>query len=347
MPRNSVAKQANVHDRQDCHFSAIPERFNAVTRILKADAQGVAAAAEVLAAGGLVAFPTETVYGLGADASNPTAVARIYAAKGRPAFNPLIAHVSDVAAAQREAALSTKALALAAHFWPGPLTLVAPVAPTGCVCDLARAGLSSVALRAPAHPAAQALLAAFGRPVAAPSANRSGHVSPVTAQHVAADLSGKVDLILDGGRTPAGLESTIVSFTGSEPTLLRPGALPRADIEAMLGAHLAAPTSAAIVAPGMTAAHYAPAAYLRIDAESLAQDEYGLDFGGQLSAHAPAGRIVCDLSPAGDMIEAAANLFAALRDIDVRGLTKIAVAPIPDEGIGEAINDRLQRAAVR
>ncbi len=318
-----------------------------MTRILKADVHGVAAAAEVLAAGGLVAFPTETVYGLGADASNPAAVARIYAAKGRPGFNPLIAQVSDLEAAQQQAILPPAALALARDFWPSPLTLVAPVAPTGCVCDLARAGLSSVALRAPAHPAAQALLAAFGRPVVAPSANRSGHVSPVTAEHVVADLSGKVDLILDGGRTPAGLESTIVSFVGPEPTLLRPGALARADIEAALGEPLAAPTSAAIIAPGMTAAHYAPTAHLRIEAHSLENDEYGLDFGGQLSAHAPADRIFCDLSPKGDMIEAAANLFAVLRDIDARGLVKIAVAPIPQEGIGEAINDRLRRAAVR
>jgi len=318
-----------------------------VTRILRADAQAIARAVEVLAAGGLVAFPTETVYGLGADAGNPAAVARIYAAKGRPNFNPLIAHLADVAAAEREAALPAAARTLATRFWPGPLTLVAPVAATGGVCELARAGLASVALRAPAHPVAQALLAAFGRPIVAPSANRSGHVSPVTAEHVAADLSGKVDLILDGGRTPAGVESTIVSFTGSEPALLRPGALPRAEIEAVLGARLAAPTDAAIVAPGMTAAHYAPAARLRLAAQDLENHEYGLDFGGRLAAQASADRIACDLSPKGDLIEAAANLFAALRDIDARGLRHIAVAPIPMEGVGEAINDRLRRAAAR
>ncbi len=317
-----------------------------MTRILKADAQGLVEATKVLADGGLVAFPTETVYGLGADAGNPAAVARLYAAKGRPAFNPLIAHVANVAAARREAALPAAAQTLARHFWPGPLTLVAPAAQAGGVCDLARAGLSSVALRVPSHPVAQALLAAFGRPVVAPSANRSGHVSPVTAQHVADDLDDKVDLILDGGRTPAGLESTIVSFIDAEPTLLRPGALPRVDIETILGAKLAAPTHAAIVAPGMTAAHYAPAARLRLEARQLDKDEYGLDFGGLLSAGAPTGRIAFDLSPKSDPVEAAANLFAALREIDARGLSKIAVAPIPHEGIGEAINDRLRRAAV-
>jgi L-threonylcarbamoyladenylate synthase len=316
-----------------------------VTQILPADAEAIARAVEILAAGGLVAFPTETVYGLGADAGNPAAVARIYAAKGRPGFNPLIAHVANLAAAQREAELPTAAQKLAGRFWPGPLTLVAPVAATSGVCELARAGLASVALRAPSHPVALALLAAFGRPIAAPSANRSGHVSPVTAEHVAADLSGKVDLILDGGRTPSGLESTIVSFTGPEPALLRPGALPRREIEAALGTSLATPTDATIVAPGMTAAHYAPAARLRLAALGLERDEYGLDFGGQLAAHASADRIVGDLSPGGDTIEAAANLFAALRDIDARGLAKIAVAPIPNEGLGEAINDRLRRAA--
>ena len=315
-----------------------------MTQILPADARAIARAVEILDAGGLVAFPTETVYGLGADAGNPAAVARIYAAKRRPGFNPLIAHVAEAAAALREAELPTAAQTLAAHFWPGPLTLVASIAKTCGVCDLARAGLASVALRAPAHPVAQALLAAFGQPIAAPSANRSGYVSPVTAAHVVADLAGKVDLILDGGRTPAGLESTIVSFIGPEPTLLRPGALPRSEIEAALGTRLATPRDASIVAPGMTAAHYAPAARLRLAAQGLEEDEYGLDFGGQLAAEAPAGRIVDDLSPGGDTTEAAAKLFAALRDIDARGLAKVAIAPIPNDGLGEAINDRLRRA---
>lgn len=316
-----------------------------MTRILRADAAAIAQAVEILAAGGLVAFPTETVYGLGADASNPIAVARIYAAKGRPSFNPLIAHIADLTAAQQEADLPAPARALAARFWPGPLTLVAPVATTSRVCELSRAGLASVALRAPAHPVAQTLLLAFGRPVAAPSANRSGHVSPVTAEHVAADLSGNVDLILDGGRTTAGIESTIISFAGPDPALLRSGALPRGEIEAVLGAKLVAPTEATIVAPGMTDAHYAPAARLRLSAQRLERDECGLDFGGQLAAHASADRIAMDLSPKGDLVEAASNLFAALRDIDARGLRHVAVAPIPMEGVGEAINDRLRRAA--
>jgi len=316
-----------------------------VTRVLPASEGAIAEAAAVLRDGGLVAFPTETVYGLGADATNPAAVARIYAAKGRPAFNPLIAHVADLDAARREAVLPADALRLAASFWPGPLTLVARSQPGGSVCELARAGLPSVALRVPAHPVARRLIAAFGRPIAAPSANRSGHVSPVTAAHVAADLDGRVDLILDGGRTPAGLESTIISFLGPRPVMLRPGPLSRDDLAAQLGAAPGAANSDDIVAPGMSAAHYAPAARLRLDALSLATDEAGLDFGGRLAAVAPPDAIVLDLSPIGDLTEAAANLFALLREIDVRGLRRVAVAPIPAHGLGEAINDRLRRAA--
>ena len=316
-----------------------------MTRILAANEAAVAEAAEILRAGGLVAFPTETVYGLGADATNPLAVARIYAAKGRPAFNPLIAHVAAPEVARREAVLPAAALRLAARFWPGPLTLVAPAASDGTVCELARAGLSSVALRVPAHPVARALIAALGRPIAAPSANRSGHVSPVTAAHVAADLDGRVDLILDGGRTPAGLESTIVSFLGPTPVILRPGPPGRDDLSAVLGAPIASTGSGDIVAPGMSAAHYAPAARLRLAALSLAAEEAGLDFGGRLAATATPGAVVLDLSPAGDLVEAAANLFALLRDIDARGLRRVAVAPIPPHGLGEAINDRLRRAA--
>lgn len=316
-----------------------------MTRILPANEGAIAEAAAVLRGGGLVAFPTETVYGLGADATNPMAVARIYAAKGRPAFNPLIAHVTDLDAARREAVLPADALRLAASFWPGPLTLVAPSQPDGTVCELARAGLPSVALRAPAHPVARGLIAAFGRPIAAPSANRSGHVSPVTAAHVAADLDGRVDLILDGGKTPAGLESTIISFLGPKPVMLRPGPVSRDDIAAQLGAPPGAAGSNDIVAPGMSAAHYAPAARLRLNALTLAADEAGLDFGGSLAAVAPPGAIVLDLSPGRDLTEAAANLFALLREVDTLGLSRIAVAPIPSHGLGEAINDRLRRAA--
>ncbi len=310
------------------------------TPLLGVDDASLARAVEILAAGGLVAFPTETVYGLGADAASPRAVAKIYAAKGRPSFNPLIAHVADLSAARREAIFGAPALRLAEAFWPGPLTIVAPASPKGSVCELARAGLASVALRIPSHPAALALLRAFGGPLAAPSANVSGHVSPVTAAHVAEDLSGRVDLILDGGRARAGLESTIVSFLGETPALLRPGAIAREEIETVLGAGLAE-ARGEIVAPGMTAAHYAPRAKLRLDARALEPGEAGLDFGGSF----PRDGLVLDLSPGGDLIEAAANLFAHLRELDARGAARVAVAPIPARGLGEAIRDRLRRAA--
>ena len=316
-----------------------------MTRVAPADAHAIALAAEILRDGGLVAFPTETVYGLGADATSPRAVAKIYAAKGRPSFNPLIAHVADMTAARREAVLPPAALRLAEAFWPGALTLVAPAAATGAVCDLARAGLASVALRVPDSRVALELLRAFGKPIAAPSANVSGHVSPVTAAHVAQDLMGKVDLILDGGRTPAGLESTIVSFLGGRPALLRPGAVPREALEAVLGGRLDAPPpgETGVFAPGMTQAHYAPRAKLRLEAEALEEGEAGLDFAGQLRARA--GVVILDLSPSGDLVEAAANLFAHLREFDARGAERVAVAPVPSIGLGEAINDRLRRAA--
>ncbi len=316
-----------------------------MTEIAAADPASIARGAEVLRQGGLVAFPTETVYGLGADATSGWAVARIYDAKGRPSFNPLIAHVADLDAARREAVLPELAVTLAEAFWPGPLSIVAPAAPGGSVSDLARAGLPSVALRVPDHPIALALIRALGRPVAAPSANRSGHVSPVTAAHVAEDLDGRVELILDGGRTTAGLESTIVSFCAAEPVLLRPGAIPREKIEKLIGRRLVAPASAAVTAPGMTASHYAPAARLRLDAHELREGEGALDFGGRLAGRAPAAAVVLDLSPRGDLVEAAANLFACLRAFDARGVERVAVAHIPERGLGEAINDRLRRAA--
>ncbi|GLI92377.1 L-threonylcarbamoyladenylate synthase [Methylocystis echinoides] len=316
-----------------------------MTILAQADAAAITRAADVLRSGGLVAFPTETVYGLGADATSGWAVARIYDAKGRPSFNPLIAHVADLPAAQREAALPEAATRLAEAFWPGPLTIVAPAAPGGSVSELARAGLPSVALRIPDHPVARALIAALGRPVAAPSANRSGHVSPVTAAHVAEDLSGRVDMILDGGRATAGLESTIVSFCEATPTLLRPGAIAREKIEKVLGAKLAAPARAEVLAPGMTASHYAPNARLRLEAHELREGEAALDFGGRLTALAPPGAVTLDLSPQGDLVEAAANLFSHLRALDARHVESIAVAHIPERGLGEAINDRLRRAA--
>jgi L-threonylcarbamoyladenylate synthase len=317
------------------------------TEIAAADPAAIERAGRLLREGGLVAFPTETVYGLGADATSPRAVARIYEAKGRPSFNPLIAHVPDLEAALAQAALPPAAIRLAEAFWPGPLTLVAPRAATGTVCDLACAGLSSVALRVPAAPVALALIRAAGIPVAAPSANRSGHVSPVTARHVVEDLDGAVDLVLDGGRAERGLESTIVSFVDETPRLLRPGALARAEIEAVLRAPLAggAEAGAAIVAPGMTASHYAPRARLRLNAAELREGEAGLDLAGVLRARSGAGAVILDLSPGGDLVEAAANLFDHLRELDARGAAAVAVAPIPAHGLGEAICDRLRRAA--
>jgi len=251
---------------------------SAMTTLLPASSAAIERAAEMLRTGGLVAFPTETVYGLGADAASPAAVAALYAAKRRPRFNPLIAHVASLEAALREAALPELARRLAERFWPGPLTLVAPALETGSVCELARAGLPSVALRLPAHPVARALIEAFGDPIVAPSANRSGHVSPVTAEHVMNDLSGEIDLVLDGGRSSEGLESTIVAFLSERPTLLRPGATPREAIEAALGRELAQ-AGEAVIAPGMMQSHYAPRARLRLDALALEPGEVGLDFG--------------------------------------------------------------------
>jgi L-threonylcarbamoyladenylate synthase len=312
------------------------------TRILKADREATEAATRCLAAGGLVAFPTETVYGLGADAGNGEAVARLYAAKGRPAFNPLIAHVADIAAARRVGVFNAAAEKLAAAFWPGPLTLVLAKQPTCIVADLALAGLDSVAVRVPAHPVARNLIEAFGGPVVAPSANRSGHVSPTSAAHVLADLRGRIDLIIDAGPCMVGVESTIVSCV-EQPTLLRPGGAPREAIEATLGTALAtAPlTDDSPVAPGMLSSHYAPKAALRLEADGAENGEALLAFG---TAPAAPGATL-NLSPRGDLIEAAANLFSHLRTLDASGVRRIAVMKVPHEGLGEAINDRLKRAA--
>jgi L-threonylcarbamoyladenylate synthase len=323
------------------------------TRIEPAGEAAYEAAAHVLAQGGLVAFPTETVYGLGADAANSTAVARLYAAKGRPAFNPLIAHVAGLAAARRLGHLDVAAERLAAAFWPGPLTLVLPKSADCPVCDLATAGLDTVAVRVPEHPVARAILAASGGPVVAPSANRSGHVSPTTAAHVVADLGGRIDLVVDGGPTPIGVESTIVACLGADAMLLRPGGVSRGAIAEALGAPLAAapqpPAGEAggegPMAPGLLASHYAPRARLRLDAETVAAGEALLAFGPALPAGATQAAAVLNLSPAGDLIEAAANLFAHLRALDAAGAAAIAVMPIPHTGLGEAINDRLARAA--
>ncbi len=320
------------------------------TRVLPAGSASAAEAARVLAAGGLVAFPTETVFGLGVDATDGRAVARLYEAKGRPAFNPLIAHVTDRAAAQALARFNADAERLAAALWPGPLTLVLPKA-SGCpVAELATAGLDSIAVRVPDHAVAREILKAFGKPVVAPSANRSGHVSPTTAAHVAADLSGRIDLIIDGGPTPVGVESTIVACLG-EPALLRPGGVPRAIIERALGKKLADASVVASgdddapLAPGMLASHYAPRTRLRLDAGRVEPGEALLAFGAALPAGAERSKKTLNLSPRGDLVEAAANLFSHLRALDAAGGAAIAVMAIPRDGLGEAINDRLGRAA--
>jgi len=313
------------------------------TRLLDANRDAIAAAARVLADGGLVAFPTETVYGLGADATNGAAVARLYAAKGRPRFNPLIAHVAEARAALRLARFSEEAKLLAGVFWPGPLTLVLPKRDDCPVSELATAGLDSIALRVPDHPIARDLLKAFGGPVVAPSANRSGHVSPTLAEHVRADLDGRIDLIIDGGPASVGVESTIVSFLAN-PTLLRPGGLPREAIERVLGCELPDPESStedAPLAPGMLASHYAPRAPVRLNAVGVRPGEALLAFGPA----APSAERILNLSPTGDLVEAAANLFSHLRVLDGSGASGIAVMPIPNEDLGEAINDRLARAA--
>jgi L-threonylcarbamoyladenylate synthase len=315
------------------------------TQRLSADDAGIAAAAELLRAGKLVALPTETVYGLAADASDDRAVASIYAAKERPSFNPLISHLPDVDAARRQGLFDAPALALAKAFWPGPLTLVVPASSSCTVCSLARAGLDSVALRVPSHPVARAVLQAAGRPIAAPSANRSGRVSPTQAEHVFADLDGRIDAVLDAGPTAVGVESSIVACLGGAPRLLRPGGVPRAALEAAIGQALVIVEEGGTVplAPGLLASHYAPRAAVRLDAEAPRPGEAWLGFGPEPDGALPA--LAFNLSPSGDLTEAAANLFAAMRHLDDQRPATIAIAPIPMRGLGEAINDRLRRAA--
>jgi L-threonylcarbamoyladenylate synthase len=297
------------------------------------------AALAALRAGELAILPTETVYGLAADASNPAAVAKVFAAKGRPQFNPLIAHVADLAAAERIAVFDDRARALAAAFWPGPLTLVLPLRDAAAVCDLARAGLDTVAVRAPAHPIAHAVLQAFGGPIAAPSANRSGRPSPTTFADARAETGEAAAAGVDGGPCKVGLESTVVSVLDI-PRLLRPGAVTRDAIEALIGP-LAEAEADARRSPGRLTRHYAPNAPLRLNAAAPQAGEAYLAFGPW-----PAGEgEVWNLSPSGDLAEAAANLFAMLRAADAAGPAGIAVAPIPDPDLGEAINDRLRRAA--
>lgn len=300
---------------------------------------GVEPAAEALRAGGLVLLPTETVYGLGADAGRPEAVARIFEAKGRPRFNPLISHVPDVTSARRLGRFDERAERLAKAFWPGPLTLVTPVAPDGPVSDLARAGLDTVAVRVPAHPDARAVLQAFGGPVVAPSANRSGRPSPTTFADALEETGFAAEAGVDGGPCTVGLESTVVAVLDGPVRLLRPGAVTRDQLEEVVGP-LAEAGDDAKRSPGRLALHYAPEAPVRLEAENIRPGEVLLAFGPP-----PPGVSTLQLSAAGDLREAAANLFRLLREADRQQPTGIAVAPIPHQGLGEAINDRLRRAA--
>ena len=313
-------------------------------RIAPANAEWIAEAGHLIRSGALVAFPTETVYGLGADATNGEAVARVFDAKGRPAFNPLIVHVLDLEAAEAIGLFSPMARGLAQAFWPGPLTLVVPRRDEAGVSDLVSAGLSTIALRAPDHPVARALLSAAQRPIAAPSANRSGHVSATRAEHVSADLGDKAAVILDGGPTTRGLESTVLSLAGETPVLLRPGAITAEAIEEVVGKALARrPENGGVpTSPGQLQSHYAPRARLRLNASTWQPDDAVLAF-GTVASHPARGMV--NLSPSGDLVEAAANLFAALRELDASGAETIAVTPISAHGLGEAINDRLERAA--
>ncbi|MCW3835305.1 L-threonylcarbamoyladenylate synthase [Sphingomonas canadensis] len=303
-------------------------------RILPYGTAAIEAAAEVIRAGGCVAVPTETVYGLAADATDSRAVAGIYAAKGRPSFNPLIVHVPDLAAAERIALFDDAARELARRFWPGPLTLVLPVRPDAGIASLVTAGLDTVAVRVPRHRAMQALLAACGRPLAAPSANRSGTISPTRAEHVDANLGDRIALVIDDGATPAGIESTIVRGHA----ILRPGPLtPEALFPGGGAATAADPDATGIVAPGQLASHYAPSKPLRLNARDARPGEWLIGFGPVAGDDS--------LSPAGDLTEAAAALFDALHRADAAPAAAIAVAPVPETGIGVAINDRLRRAA--
>ena len=298
------------------------------TRVLAYSQDAIAEAARLILAGEPVAMPTETVYGLAADATNPRAVSRIYEAKGRPSFNPLIVHVASLDAAQRIGELSAQALDLAQRHWPGPLTLVVPLQPGAGIAAIVTAGLATIGLRVPAHPAMQELLEAAGRPLAAPSANASGSISPTRAEHVLRSLDGRIPLIVDAGPTERGLESTIVAATGAPLRLLRAGPI---EVDA------APATDSLIEAPGQLASHYAPSKPLRLDAHAAKAGEYLIGF-GDVAGDA-------NLSASRDLVEAAARLFDLLHQADSSLKPKIAVAPIPDHGLGAAINDRLRRAA--
>lgn len=327
-----------------------PHEAPHATSLLPATPEGLARAAALLRAGNTVAFPTETVYGLGADATNARAVAAIFAAKERPSFNPLIAHFADKADAFRYGRFNATARVLADAFWPGPLTLVVPKSIDCPICDLASAGLDSIAMRVPSHPVAHALLREVGLPVVAPSANRSGRVSPTAAAHVLGDLDGRVAAVVDGGKTQVGVESTIVSVLDDEPMLLRPGGVPREALERVLGRTIRRAVASADkdvatpLAPGQLISHYAPRARVRLNADRILPGEAALLFGAPLPGTEHA--VACfNLSLTGDTNEAATRLFSAMRALDLHSVKVIAVATIPDAGLGEAINDRLQRAA--
>lgn len=299
------------------------------TRILPFDDKAIEEAARLIGEGYPVAIATETVYGLAADATSAEAVARIYEAKGRPSFNPLIVHVPDLASAERIGEFNEEARTLAQRYWPGPLTLVVPLRSDADVASLVTAGLSTIALRVPAHPAMQALLRAAGKSLAAPSANASGKISPTRAEHVLKSLDGRIKLIVDAGPTERGLESTIIAATDGQVRLLRRGPI---SVEGAIESR-----TAAIEAPGQLASHYAPAKLVRLNAHQAADDEFLIGF-GKVAGDA-------NLSAAGDLVEAASRLFDVLHLADASGKPRIGVAPIPDEGLGAAINDRLRRAA--
>lgn len=335
-----MAKRGRVGEKHGGHGPVLAASGGDCYRTRMAAHNDIPAAAQALRDGHLVAFPTETVYGLGADATNDAAVARVYSAKGRPSFNPLIVHVPDAESAFALGEFSENARRLALGLWPGPLSIVVRRRPKCPVSLLASSGLESIAIRVPSHPMALELLRAAGRPVVAPSANPSGRISPTTAEHVRRHLKDKVAVVLDGGRCKVGVESTVVSFLEDGPKLLRHGGIPKSEIEKLLGHTIATVAhSAKPHAPGQLLSHYAPHAELRLNADSPREGEAYLGF-GPLHAHGS-----WTLSATGDLVEAAANLFRLLHEIDATGIQKIAVAPVPYHGLGEAINDRLLRAA--
>lgn len=321
-------------------LGSMPSKISIKTKIAPGDSAGIVEAVRVLRSREPVVFPTETVYGLGCNALDDQAVARVFAVKERPRFNPLIVHVRGWDNAIEHAEPNDKAAALARQFWPGPLTLILNRNSDCRISRLASAGLDTIAVRAPSHKLAQALIDASGFPIAAPSANRSGRLSPTSAEAAFHELSGRIGLILDGGTCQAGVESTIVGFESGAPVMLRPGAITREEIEAVIG-RLGERNSRTVNAPGMLASHYAPKARLRLNVTGIAPGEALLAFGETTLA---AG-VTCNLSPSGDLREAAANLFGMLRQLDETGVDAIAVTSIPDNGLGEAINDRLRRAA--